>query len=47
MAFATWASHATKEGEKNTADDRTAIVFDPAVRGQTDQFILKFRKPKK
>jgi predicted methyltransferase len=32
---------------KNTADDRTANVFDPTVRGKTDQFILKFRKPKK
>jgi hypothetical protein len=21
-------------------------VFDPSVRGKTDQFILKFRKPK-
>ena len=31
----------------NTADDRTATVFDPTVRGKTDQFILKFRKPKK
>ena len=30
-----------------TADDRTAKVFDPTVRGKTDQFILKFRKPKK
>jgi predicted methyltransferase len=32
---------------KNASDDRTAKVFDPAVRGKTDQFILKFRKPKK
>jgi predicted methyltransferase len=32
---------------KNSADDRTAKVFDPTVRGKTDQFILKFRKPKK
>ncbi|WP_310540532.1 methyltransferase [Phenylobacterium sp.] len=27
------------------ADPRTANVFDPAIRGKTDQFILKFRKP--
>jgi predicted methyltransferase len=26
-------------------DPRTAKVFDPAIRGRTDQFILKFRKP--
>jgi len=30
----------------NPADPRTARVFDPAIRGHTDQFILKFRKPK-
>ncbi|WP_340645301.1 methyltransferase [Phenylobacterium sp.] len=27
------------------ADPRTANVFDPAIRGKTDQFILKFVKP--
>ena len=31
----------------NAADPRTAMVFDPSIRGKTDQFILKFRKPKK
>jgi len=30
----------------NPADPRTAGVFDQPVRGHTDQFILKFRKPK-
>ena len=30
---------------RNPADPRTAIVFDPGVRGKTDQFILRFRKP--
>jgi predicted methyltransferase len=38
------------EGEsnilRNPADPRTAAVFDPAIRGHTDQFVLKFRKPK-
>jgi predicted methyltransferase len=28
----------------NKADPHTAKVFDPSIRGQTDQFILKFRK---
>jgi predicted methyltransferase len=28
----------------NPADPRTAKVFEPAIRGHTDQFILKFRK---
>jgi predicted methyltransferase len=31
----------------NAADPKTAVVFDPSIRGKTDQFILKFRKPKK
>ena len=30
----------------NPADPRTAEVHVPAIRGRTDQFILKFRKPK-
>ncbi len=37
------------EGEidvlRNPADPRTAIVFDPSIRGHTDQFVLRFRKP--
>ena len=28
------------------ADPRTANVFDPSIRGQTDQFTLRFRKPR-
>ena len=30
----------------NPADDHTKTVFDPSIRGHTDQFIFKFRKPK-
>jgi predicted methyltransferase len=30
---------------RQPGDNRTLKVFDPAVRGKTDQFILKFRKP--
>lgn len=30
----------------NPGDDHTKGVFDPALRGHTDQFIYKFRKPK-
>ena len=37
------------EGESrvlaNPADPHTAGVFDPSIRGRTDQFILKFRRP--
>ena len=29
----------------NPNDDGTKGVFDAAIRGKTDQFILKFRKP--
>lgn len=38
------------EGESqllaNPADPRTSDVFDKAIRGKTDQFVLKFRKPR-
>jgi predicted methyltransferase len=30
----------------NPADDHSLLVFNPAIRGKTDQFLLKFRKPK-
>ena len=30
----------------NAADPHTAGVFDPSIRGRTDQFILKFRRPR-
>ena len=30
---------------RNPADARNLVVFDPAIRGHTDQFVLKFRKP--
>lgn len=30
---------------RNPADDHTKVVFDPAIRGHTDQFVYRFRKP--
>jgi predicted methyltransferase len=30
---------------RNPLDAHTARVFDPAIRGHTDQFVFKFRKP--
>ncbi|HEX5263207.1 MAG TPA: methyltransferase [Phenylobacterium sp.] len=30
----------------NPEDDHTKMVFNPAIRGKTDQFVFKFRKPK-
>ena len=32
---------------RNPADDHSANVFDPTIRGKTDQFVYKFRKPRK
>ena len=38
------------EGEsrvlRNPRDSLTVNVFDPSIRGQTDQFVYKFRKPR-
>jgi len=30
----------------DAADDHTKMVFNPAIRGKTDQFMLRFKKPK-
>ncbi|WP_340318381.1 class I SAM-dependent methyltransferase [Rhizorhabdus argentea] len=30
----------------NAADDHSKPVFDPAIRGKTDRFLYRFRKPK-
>ena len=30
---------------RNAADPRTATVFDPSIRGHTDQFAMRFRRP--
>ena len=30
----------------NPADDHNKLVFDPAVRGKTDRFLFRFRKPR-
>ena len=35
----------TSDALKNPADDHKAKVFDPAIRGKTDQFIFRFKKP--
>jgi predicted methyltransferase len=31
----------------NPADPKNILVFDPSIRGKTDQFVYKFRKPAK
>jgi len=30
---------------RNPADDHSLLVFDPKIRGKTDRFIFKFKKP--
>ncbi len=32
---------------RNPKDPKNILVFDPSIRGHTDQFIYKFRKPAK
>jgi len=40
----------TFDGETNVlvnpADPHTALVFDPSIRGKTDQFAFRFKKPR-
>jgi len=31
---------------RNPADTHELLVFDPAIRGKTDRFIFKFKKPR-
>jgi len=31
---------------RNSADDHSLLVFDPKVKGKTDRFVFKFRKPR-
>ena len=31
---------------RNPSDDHSLNVFDPKIRGKTDRFVLKFRKPR-
>ena len=31
---------------RNPEDDHSLLVFDPKIRGKTDRFIFKFRKPR-
>lgn len=38
---------ATSDILRNPADPKNNLVFDPSIRGKTDQFIYKFRKPAK
>jgi predicted methyltransferase len=35
----------TSDALRNPSDDRSKSVFDPAIRGKTDRFVLVFEKP--
>jgi predicted methyltransferase len=37
--------HGESDALRNPADTRTVNVFDPAIRGRTDQSMMRFRKP--
>ncbi len=37
---------AESDALKNPDDPHTAMVFAPSIRGKTDQFILRFKKPR-
>jgi predicted methyltransferase len=30
---------------RNPADDHSLLVFDEKIRGKTDRFVFRFRKP--
>lgn len=36
---------AATQAVANPADPHTAAVFDPSIRGRTDQFVFRFKKP--
>lgn len=50
FAVADWRAHGlvletTSPALRNPDDDRSKPVFDPAIRGKTDRFVLLLRKP--
>lgn len=46
MAEAGFVFEAESPVLANPKDPHTQIIFDPAIRGHTDQIVLRFRKPK-
>ena len=45
MAAAGFKFVGESDALRNPADDRTKLVFDPSVRGKTDQFVYVFQRP--
>lgn len=46
FAAAGFVLEATSDLLSNPADDHSKGVFDPALRGHTDRFVFRFRKPR-
>jgi predicted methyltransferase len=46
IAKSAFALEAESDLLSNPKDDHTASVFEPALRGQTDRFVLRLRKPR-
>ncbi len=46
MAAAGFTLEAESSVLRNPDDPHTALVFDPSIRGKTDQAVFRFRKPK-
>ena len=46
MAEAGFKLDGESEVLRNPDDPHTAVIFDPSIRGKTDQVVLRFRKPK-
>lgn len=45
MAAAGFIFDGESQALRNADDPRTALVFDKSIRGHTDQFVYRFRKP--
>jgi predicted methyltransferase len=46
MAAAGFKLEAESSILRNAKDPHTAVIFDPSIRGKTDQVVLRFRKPR-
>lgn len=47
FARAGFVLEATSDLLANPADDHSKLVFDPSIRGKTDRFVFRFRKPRR
>jgi len=46
VVAAGFALEASSDLLRNPDDDRAVNVFDDAIRGRTDRFVYRFRKPR-